>query len=129
MNPSYQVNYDTAHQHRVTSQGLGQNNVHSAFKLGPAKRYIIQLICYLLQVMIVICQQLEMIHQDIRQSLIQVRQSFRDGRMAPYRHSGVSIKPHIRLHYGLSLACRAFSLSLFAVFAFGVTWVFHQAGF
>lgn len=129
MNPSYQINYDATHQYRITSQGLGQNNVHSAFKLRPAKRYIIQLICYLLQVMIVICQQLEMIHQDIRQFLIQVRRIFKDDRMTSYRHFGVSIKPHIRFHHGLSLACRTFSLSLFAVFAFGVTWMFHQAGF
>lgn len=130
MNPScHMVNYNTTHPNRVNAQGRRQDDTHRASKLHPIYRVIIQLTCYLLQVMIVICQQLEILYQRLFSSFVRIKKSLDNHEMVFYRQSGVRVNLRVRLHEGLILACRTVSLSLAIMFVCGMTWMFWQAGF
>lgn len=126
MSTSYDmVNYD-ATQHVAHSQGKKS--------LRSIRNYIIQLICHLLQVVIVICQQLEMLYQDIRQSLLHIKQDITGNNVVFYHKSSVKnirIKTpkFYQVKQGLPLVYQAFSLTLFVMIISSVALMFVKAGF
>lgn len=126
MNISYDmVNYN-ATQHVAHSQDKKS--------LRPIRSYIIQLICHLLQVVIVICQRLEMLYQDIRQSLRHIKQDITGNDVIFYHKSSVKnirIKTpkFYQVKQGLPSVYQAFNLTLFFMIISSLALIFIKAGF
>ncbi|STZ08885.1 Uncharacterised protein [Moraxella caprae] len=82
----------------------------------------------------VICQQLEMLYQDIRQSLLHIKQDITGNNVVFYHKSSVKnirIKTpkFYQVKQGLPLVYQAFSLTLFVMIISSVALMFVKAGF
>lgn len=126
--PLYKTTYDMTYTKNACRDSL-TNQQPKLQMIWPLKPHIIQLICYLLQVVIAICTQLEVLYQGMRQSFRQVKQDVMARPIATYRITAHPNLHDINLRQGLPCALFALNICLVIMLTCGMAWIFYQAGF